>query len=599
MTYKISYNNNKTKQIEQAIKVLASWIGESDSNSTRTITFLTLQNNSEEIRKLNLENANKLKKIDDFLIYSKNEDIFISSIGDQGLANGIYYLHMKLKEQQTQDPFSIDWNIFETPFFETRCMMVNMPYGLGDLSTENWTFSQWKEYFNRLRSFNYNSIMFIMHAVMLYHPDYEELEKNAWRYDVLDKVFKYAADIGLEIISLYVFDEIPTELWIKFPEIRAEIFLYQGVTHCTQKGKAIGDKLLKYTIKRFNTVPSHASISFEGGGCNCEYCRNNIADLLVEHLKFIKENGNSKRLFFMTWFANIKEDFEIPPIEGLRDQLFSKFPKDIKILDITQKTLKMAIEQGYEVYDFVFLIDPEAGMENQLIFPRPHIHLLKERITDSIKALGPNLKGMVGYRVLPKTRFIDDYVFGRYLWNPEIGGNEISSEVAGLLSSSMNEKEDVKNAILLLEDFWRTLDGDKLKECNKILKRIIKQQKEVLEPLKSIQEATEILILLFQYYSLDSKRRKNIITQKIFQAMRKMDTFQCYTSFQVWDHRSLEMIKQRIEWWTDSGIGLFDPKSFPWNSILKGKNNLVDNKEDAFFWIKGMDDSQKRRYFSL
>ncbi|MFX1452461.1 MAG: hypothetical protein ACFFCM_16595, partial [Promethearchaeota archaeon] len=176
---------------------------------------------------------------------------------------------------------------------------------------------------------------------------------------------------------------------------------------------------------------------------------------------------------------------------------------------------------------------------------------------------------------------------------------EIISEVAGLLSSSMNEKEDIKNAIILLEDFWRTLDANKLKECNKILKKVIKQQKEILEPLKSIQEATEILNLLFQYFSVDSERRKNVIVQKIFLAMRQMDTFQCYTSFQVWDHRSLEMIKQRIEWWTDSGIGLFDPKSYPWNSIFKGKNNLVDNKEDALFWMKDMEDSHKRRYFSL
>ena len=593
MSYKINYNNNKSTQIEQAIKVLVSWIGEADPNSNSVFNFLTMQNNSIEIKKLNLNKANFLKKYDDFVIYRDNKDIqntenqiFILAVGDRGLANGVYHLYMKLKEQQTQDPFSINWNIFESPFFETRCMMVNMPYGLGDLSTENWTLSQWKRYFNRLRSFNYTSVMFLMTALVIYHPDYEELEKNSWKYDVYEKLFTYATDIGLEIILLYVFDALPTELWIKFPDIRAEIYLYHGITHCSQKGKEIGDKLLKYSLKRFKNVSSHASISFEGGGCNCEYCRNNLADLIVEHLKFIKENGNSEQLFFVTWFANIKEHFDIPPIKGLRDQLFSKIPKEVKILDITRKTLKMAIDQGYEVYDFVFLIDPEGGVENQLIFPKPHINLLKERISDSIQALGSNLKGMVGYRVLPKTRFIDDYAFGRYLWNPEIAGNDVISEVAGLLSSSMKEKQDIINAIQLLEDFWRSFDGNKLKESNEILKMVIEQQKEVLEPLKSIQEATEILNLLFKHHSLDSERRKYRIAQKIYRSMREMDTFQCYTSYNVWDYRSFEMIKQRIEWWTDSGIGLFDPKTFPWNSHLKGKNNLVDTKEDAFLWMK-------------
>ena len=75
MKYKIRFNKNKNRQIEQAIKVLKSWIGETDSNSTKTINFLTLQNNLEEIQKLNLEKANKLKKIDDFLIYSDNKNI--------------------------------------------------------------------------------------------------------------------------------------------------------------------------------------------------------------------------------------------------------------------------------------------------------------------------------------------------------------------------------------------------------------------------------------------------------------------------------------------------------------------------------------------
>ncbi|MCK4285660.1 MAG: hypothetical protein KAX18_05630 [Candidatus Lokiarchaeota archaeon] len=133
MNYKINYNNNKSTQIEQAIKVLASWIGEADPKSNSSLNFLTIKNNSEEIKNLNLNKANILKKFDDFLIYRDKKDIqntekqiFILAIGDRGLANGVYHLYMKLKEQQTQDPFSINWNIFESPFFETRCMMVNI-----------------------------------------------------------------------------------------------------------------------------------------------------------------------------------------------------------------------------------------------------------------------------------------------------------------------------------------------------------------------------------------------------------------------------------------------------------------------------------------
>jgi len=61
MNYKIKINSNRTKQIEQALKVLTSWIGEPNSNSSNSLTFLTIQNNSTEIQSLYVEPANNLQ----------------------------------------------------------------------------------------------------------------------------------------------------------------------------------------------------------------------------------------------------------------------------------------------------------------------------------------------------------------------------------------------------------------------------------------------------------------------------------------------------------------------------------------------------------
>ena len=593
MNYKINFNENKTKQVEQAVKVLTSWIGEPDSNSTRTFTFLTMQNNSEEIQKLKLENANKLKQLDDFLIFfdknavqNEEGEIFLLSVGDRGLANGIYYLHMKLKEYQILDPFSINWYDFQTPHFETRGIVLNFPFSLEGLSTDTWSLSQWKEYLNRIRSFNYTSVEFLIGVWMLFHPDIEELKKNSWRYDLAEEIFQYAAEIGLEIVLLVVFNQIHPDLWIKFPEIRATVWGYQGISYCSQKGKDLGEKILKYTLNRFKNVPSNSLFAFEGGGCNCEFCRNNIVDLIIKYLDLLRETAEPERLFFVTWFANFKENFETPAIKGLRNKLFSKVPKDVKIADVNRKTLQMAADQGYEIFDFIFFIDPEAGMENQAIFPRPHLNLLKERISGSIQEFGLKLKGAFGYRIIPKARFINDYALGRYLWNPEIEVEELVSETAGLLSADITEKEQITRAILLLEDFWRTLEKTKLKECKKVLKTLIKQQKNVPEPLKSIYEAIIILNLLFKYYSHDSKRRKEGILDKIFYLMRDMDTFHCYTTYKFWDVVSREVIKQRVNWWTDPKSGLFNPKSLPWNSLSKAKYHLIDNKKDVLAWMQ-------------
>lgn len=592
MNFKIRFNKNKNRQIEQAIELLSSWIGEPDSDSTRTFAFLTLQNNSEQIQKLNLENVKNLKKVDDFLIFSKKGDkqneepeILFFSVGDRGLANGLYYLFMKLKEKQAKDPFSIEWDVFETPHFETRGLTLNFPFRLEGLSTDTWNLSQWKEYLNRLRSFNFTSITFLIGAWMLYHPEFEELKKNSWRYDLAEEVFDHAAEIGLEIIILYVFNQINPDLWIKFPEIRAKIWGYQGISYCSQTGREIGEKILKYTLHRFKNVPSYALFAFEGGGCNCEYCRSNIIDLLVQHFDLVREHSGQKSLYFTTWFANNKENFETPPIKGLREKMFSKIRKDVKIVDVNRRTLQMAAEQGYDIYDFIFFIDPEAGMENQAIFPRPHLKLLKERITDSIQEFGGKLKGMIGYRIIPSTRFINDHALGRYLWNPNIQIDEIISETAGLLSSTINEKEQITSAIHLLEDFWRSLDKNKLTECKKIIKKVVENQTTVAEPLKSIEEAIIILDLLYKYYNQKSERRRQSIVQKIFHRMKQMDTFHCYTSYMWWDSLAIEIIKQRVQWWTDPKSGLFNPKSLPWNSLAQAKYHLIDNKKDVLSWM--------------
>jgi hypothetical protein len=94
------------------------------------------------------------------------------------------------------------------------------------------------------------------------------------------------------------------------------------------------------------------------------------------------------------------------------------------------------------------------------------------------------------------------------------------------------------------------------------------------------------LDLLFQYYSTDSEKKRKSIIQRISRKMKNMGTFQCYTSYKVWDIVSLETIRQRVIWWTDPDRGLFDPKSFPWNCIAEGKYHLIEKKKDVIPWFE-------------
>ena len=147
MSINIIFNNNDTKQVEQAVKLLVDWLGEPIPNSEYSLRFLTLEQNSSEINEIILEREEKIENRDEFLIISQENEILFLSVGEQGLANGIYYFTMKLKEKQIKNPFSIEWNIYETPYFETRGIgLFNLPFGLETLSTETWRFDRWKKY---------------------------------------------------------------------------------------------------------------------------------------------------------------------------------------------------------------------------------------------------------------------------------------------------------------------------------------------------------------------------------------------------------------------------------------------------------------------
>ena len=65
-----------------------------------------------------------------------------------------------------------------------------------------------------------------------------------------------------------------------------------------------------------------------------------------------------------------------------------------------------------------------------------------------------------------------------------------------------------------------------------------------------------------------------------------MELFECYTSYRWWESVSLEVIRQRVLWWTDVGRGHFNPQAWPYNCVAAGKYHLIDNKRDLLRWFK-------------
>ena len=109
-----------------------------------------------------------------------------------------------------------------------------MPWGFEELSPDAWTFEEWKSYLERIRSLGANSVMIFLLA--LYHPDFPELEKNAWRYRVIREAIIYGKSLGLKMYVMWVYSMLPSPLWWKYPSLRAKVRTgYHGITFCWER----------------------------------------------------------------------------------------------------------------------------------------------------------------------------------------------------------------------------------------------------------------------------------------------------------------------------------------------------------------------------
>jgi len=109
------------------------------------------------------------------------------------------------------------------------------------------------------------------------------------------------------------------------------------------------------------------------------------------------------------------------------------------------------------------------------MFPHPLIrHGIQEAqyARDEIGA-----DGVMGYRLAPPCRFMDDYVFFRLASDPSLTQEQIVSELAGLLAEKPENQKQVKEAINTLERFWSSHKVEDLETVDKLFKGVLPEEK--------------------------------------------------------------------------------------------------------------------------
>ncbi len=567
--------------IRRACELLSEWTKlpieeEGEADNVIRIAYSYQEKTDREL--LDLDEEGYLIKT-----YKKNSSSNIAIIANTvpGATNGIYGLWRMLKTNQSHNPFTQEWNIKEKPYFKTRGIMTMlMPWGFEELSTDSWTFEEWKSYLERIRSLGANSVMIFLLA--LYHPDFPELEKNAWRYRVIREAIIYGKRLGLKIYVMWVYSMLPSPLWWKYPSLRAKVRTgYHGITFCWQHREEHNIlKIHRYIVDYFKEADGFCLFAFELGDCICERCSHNLDQVVVEAMdnlkKWVKEVKAGKNLMFSTWFAGLFEDLT----PNLREKLSTRLPEDITIVDFNRLSLYKAQKEGHKVIDWVFLTDPEGGRENRSIFPRPRLNVTRKRIL-GFKEDGKLKKaeGLFIYRLTPPTRFLSDYAALRLAWNPQLTVEEIVDEVSGFLTSDKENKKSVSRAILSLEKWWQGLDEEALQESIDLFAKV--KEKEKSDTLENIWGPVSLLPFIYELSKEGvSEEREEELFKKIYQRMRKIRILRCYTTDQAWITRAQAILKARLEWWTSKEEGLFGKALFGGQDVLgieKGEFPFFEN----------------------
>ena len=512
----VQYEKNAEPQVERACERLGEYMAVTAGAEIRAERVINVQRLTKEARELGREGYR--------ITTEKPSLISVRANTDAGLANGVYTLLRTMMIEDTHDPFQRDWEVEETPFFRIRSMMV-APYNFGFahgysiLSPDRWAFKHWKQYLDFLRLCNLNRVG--IYPMRAYDPKIPETIDNKWRYEVWREAMDYAHELGMEFTFVLTANFVPQELWWRYPELRCEHEIaWAGAALCYSKARDIIRETQRYTFEFFKDA-DHFMLMFSDGGGAC-YCDRCSADQAVVFLRMVtdvrdtlSEIGSNADVIFWNWAldfwyhsipAGVPGYLErFPQVRDIQEEVFKRLPRDVPFEDVSivprlfggkMDTLKRAKEEGFTtVTNFVYGMGPEWS---QFIFPQGRIRVMMD-IARYSKRTG--IDGMDGYRLSPATRVLNDFVFMRLAWNPDLSFEQLVDELAGYLTEKRSNRAKIADAIRALEFFWEGVDAEANVTKAAALMDEVKSEEDSLQ----LEYVADMVSLLPGIYRLSQK----------------------------------------------------------------------------------------------
>ena len=438
----------------------------------------------------------------------------------------------------------------ESPFVTRGVYASTIPWNIAPLTTDNWTFKDWKWYLELLNAAGCNLLKIYIWSSHYFHPDEPALAGNAWRYDVWHSALEYAHTLGMETLVGFSSATVPPSTWLRFPELRAEEIWYTGTTLCWRRGR---DRILpfqEYLIERFTDVADGFALWFaDPGACICSQCRDYFA-VMMDSLEVLKgKTRNGAELIPCPWCVEAMEAGRLgfAPHPRLRRRIMKELPRNCRVIvnSSEEETLDIVQEEGGRPLPLAFFLDPEGGFESKNVLPEPKFEKIDSWIESSRER---KRNASLAYRLTPYTQFPGDFYFLRRQLQPEESRESVLLRLGELTCNERREEEYTAqparfaSAIELLDQWWRDRKEKDLGSACEVLSKLARDH-------SLIRHLADSAAILKRIQKGPGAASLEEFTEELRLEMSDMPIFQGLTLDFLWSSRARVFLQFRISEW--------------------------------------------------
>ena len=491
-----------------------------------------------------------------FVSVSDGGDIALAGNSSNGLANGLYALGRADRSGRAL-PDGVS-----TPRFELRDVYhFQTPWRMRGLSTDSFRDDEWIEHLDNIRRLGANRIYVDFWCSQYYHPDHPETHENRALYEVIRRAFDHAHRIGLRT-GVFLFPcHTPTFVYERHPGARAvEVENYHGINMCWSRGRELIEPFDRHIFEFFGESLDDAVIELQDpGSCVCEACCDRFAEIVIEMMRLYRSwmgGGRDRRLDLCTLhFRDWLEERDAQryrvdhPVPGLREKVFAALDRATVIHDIDADTIEMAHRFGLRTSHFFFDLDPECGLPDMTVFPRPKLARIPEQIGRSQER---GDAGLLDYRLMPRTQFIADEVLLRMSWDTNLAVDEILADFAAELGLAGDDRREFVEATVELERYWGTGESAHATRSAELYASLPAMDARIAR----MADLVDVLRMMAVYreehaeaIASDGFYPDAGFVEQVYQRMRRAVVFNAFTIDMHWEVRARECVGQHLRWW--------------------------------------------------